>query len=211
MSVTCSRAGCNEEAVCFSGKNKRYGYCERHQSIINRRSNALALGKEVPTWEWFESRIDKTNMHCEQCNKKMKFRGNGKSGSRSDVYSLQHHPDGSMALVCVPCNSRLGVLDAKPSIRSKTKAKGGRTLMRARVRPLDWIILLEEEVPEKAITVEFGCPVCGVENLLDVVGTMKWQSKGLFAMTEHDFAWTPSEIMCPICKASFTLSNKKTK
>lgn len=69
------------------------------------RRSAKYRGKYVPSSEELESMIP-ADMRCPDCGKVMLWKSKKGGHQMHKVASLQHYRDGSLAIVCVSCNSR---------------------------------------------------------------------------------------------------------
>ena len=95
----CGKSGCSDGAVIKQG---RQWLCEKHYRFGQMRGRANSDGKMVPSHEELH-RMPGSNLICPDCNRQMNWRA--KDG-HSTVASLQHYRDGSMAIVCLSCNTR---------------------------------------------------------------------------------------------------------
>lgn len=95
--MKCSR--CNQESVIKQGNQM---LCEKHYRFGQMRQSARRNGKLVPSHLDLES-MAPNEMLCQDCGVKMNWRGRD---GRETVASLQHYRDGSMAIVCLSCNTR---------------------------------------------------------------------------------------------------------
>lgn len=96
---TCGKTGCSDVAVIRQGHQ---WLCAKHYRFGQMRTRAKRDGKAVPSHEELH-RMPGSNLECPDCRTRMNWRA--KDG-RSTVASLQHYRDGSMAIVCLSCNTR---------------------------------------------------------------------------------------------------------
>lgn len=76
----------------------------QHQRFYQMRRTARRHGKVVPTLEQLENLLTWTNgMVCKDCGCQMRWL-RGDDGARQ--ITLQHYRSGSMALVCLSCNTK---------------------------------------------------------------------------------------------------------
>ena len=95
--LICSR--CHAQAVRKQGNQN---LCAKHYRFVSMRSRARIDGKRVPTYEELESLLD-VSLACPDCSRNMNWLS---ADGASTVITLQHYRDGSLALVCLSCNSR---------------------------------------------------------------------------------------------------------
>ena len=75
--------------------------CAKHYRFGQMRSRAKRDGKAVPTHEQLDAMLGDS---CGDCGVVMNLLS--RVGQRARTASLQHYRDGSMAIVCVSCNTR---------------------------------------------------------------------------------------------------------
>lgn len=92
----CSRCG-----IVAAQKQGHQWLCARHYRIGQMRSTARRDGKVIPTHEQLEAMLRDT---CADCGVVMNMLS--RDGERARTASLQHYRDGSLAVVCVSCNTR---------------------------------------------------------------------------------------------------------
>ena|SRR6185295_4705760 len=95
----CSR--CEQLSVIKQGHQ---WLCPKHYRFGQMRANAKRNGKLVPSHEWLESSVP-AKMICVHCRRKMNWRSRD---GHSTTICLQHNRDGSLALICIACNTRHG-------------------------------------------------------------------------------------------------------
>lgn len=95
----CGKAGCSCVAVIRQGHQ---WLCAKHYRFGQMRVRAKRDGKAVPSHEELHAMAG-ADLVCPDCGVHMNWRA--KDG-RSTVASLQHYRDGSMAIVCISCNTR---------------------------------------------------------------------------------------------------------
>ena len=95
--MKCSR--CANDATMKQGNQQ---LCDRHYRFGQMRSSAKRNGKIVPTHEQLEVMVG-SEMLCPDCGVAMNWRS--KDG-KSTVASLQHYRAGTLAIVCLSCNTR---------------------------------------------------------------------------------------------------------
>jgi hypothetical protein len=95
--MKCSR--CANDATMKQGNQQ---LCDQHYRFGQMRSSAKRNGKIVPTHEQLEIMIG-SEMLCPDCGVVMNWRS--KDG-KSTVASLQHYRAGTLAIVCLSCNTR---------------------------------------------------------------------------------------------------------
>ena len=92
-------AKCKEEAVIVQGHQH---LCDKHYRFGQMRATAKRHNKVVPAHEQLE-RMASQDMRCPDCGVPMNWRS--KDG-KATVASLQHYRNGSIAIVCLSCNTR---------------------------------------------------------------------------------------------------------
>ena len=92
----CSRCG-----VGAVRKQGQQWLCARHYRFGQMRARAKRDGKAVPTHEQLAAMLGDS---CGDCGVVMNLLS--RVGERERTASLQHYRDGSMAIVCVSCNTR---------------------------------------------------------------------------------------------------------
>ena len=90
---------CGAQATIRQGNQK---LCDKHYRSGQMRQKARRTGKSVPTREHLE-RITPPDMRCADCGVTMNWRSRD---GKATVASLQHYRDGSIAIVCLSCNTR---------------------------------------------------------------------------------------------------------
>lgn len=106
--------------------------CARHHRYVQMRKSARADGKVDPTYEQLDA-MPGSNMVCPTCDIKMNW--TSKEGGRASVASLQHYRDGTLAIVCVACNTRH---KAMPADEYRDLPKGHKRCPRcSETKPLD--------------------------------------------------------------------------
>ena len=98
----CSR--CGENAVRTQGHQ---WLCAKHYRFGQMRQKARASGKEVPSHAELHS-LPGVDLTCPDCKRRMNWLAHDGADS---VASLQHYRNGSMAIVCLSCNSRHASMD----------------------------------------------------------------------------------------------------
>lgn len=99
--MNCSR--CQDAAVVVYRKVR---LCAKHHRFSQMRSTARKHGKEIPTYEQLESLLSATaGMVCKDCGRKMNWLRTD-TASISTQITFQHYRSGSMALICLACNTR---------------------------------------------------------------------------------------------------------
>lgn len=93
----CSR--CGDDAARKQGHQ---WLCAKHYRFGQMRSKAKSGGKKVPSHDELHA-MRGSDLTCPDCNRKMNWLA---SDGADSVASLQHYRDGSMAIVCLSCNSR---------------------------------------------------------------------------------------------------------
>lgn len=81
--------------------------CARHHRYVQMCADAKYAGKVVPTYEQLDA-MPGSNLICPTCNITMSWFS--KEGGRAKVAALQHYRDGSLAIVCLACNTRHGAM-----------------------------------------------------------------------------------------------------
>ena len=89
---------CSAPAVRKQGNQQ---LCSRHYRIAQMRSVERRAGKVVPTREQLEGMLRDT---CADCGCVMNLLSH--KGEQHRTASLQHYRDGSLAVVCLSCNTR---------------------------------------------------------------------------------------------------------
>ena len=96
----CCRANCTGKAEF------RYRLCVKHHRFSQMRITAKKHSRPVPTFEQLENLLTWTNgMVCKDCGRTMNWLRTD-AASISTQVTLQHYRSGSMALVCLACNTR---------------------------------------------------------------------------------------------------------
>lgn len=81
--------------------------CARHHRYAQMRREARYQGKLIPTFEELDA-MPGSNLICPTCDIKMNWFSS--EGGRARVAALQHYRDGSLAIVCLACNTRHGAM-----------------------------------------------------------------------------------------------------
>lgn len=92
----CSRCG----AIAVRKQGHQW-LCARHYRFGQMRCRASRDGKLVPSHEQLEALLQNA---CPDCGVVMTLLS--RDGERHKVASLQHYRDGSLAIVCLSCNTR---------------------------------------------------------------------------------------------------------
>lgn len=94
---TCSR--CEDSAVRKQGHQ---WLCAKHYRFGQMRATAKRHGKSVPSNEALHM-MRGADLTCPDCGRRMNWLA---ADGADSVASLQHYRDGSMAIVCLSCNTR---------------------------------------------------------------------------------------------------------
>lgn len=95
-SCACSRCG----AVAVRKQGHQW-LCARHYRFGQMRSKAQQLGKAVPSHADLEAMLHDT---CPDCGVVMNLLR--RDGEQHKTATLQHYRDGTLAIVCLSCNTR---------------------------------------------------------------------------------------------------------
>jgi hypothetical protein len=98
----CSR--CGDPAVRKQGHQH---LCAKHYRFGQMRSRAKRDGKTAPTHEQLHT-MPGSNLTCPDCTRRMNWLS---AEGKSTVASLQHYRDGTLAIVCLSCNTRHASMD----------------------------------------------------------------------------------------------------
>jgi hypothetical protein len=98
----CSR--CGDPSVRKQGHQH---LCAKHYRFGQMRSRAKRDGKLVPSHEQLNLMAG-SDLNCPDCTRRMNWL---QSEGASTVASLQHYRDGTLAIVCLSCNTRHASMD----------------------------------------------------------------------------------------------------
>ncbi|HXE08991.1 MAG TPA: hypothetical protein VN612_13910 [Acidobacteriaceae bacterium] len=97
----CGRAGCDAPSVRKQG---RQYLCAKHYRFGQMRVRAKRDGKVVPAAEQMENLLSWVpDLVCGECHRQMNWLA---EDGTDTVLTLQHYRSGSMAFICLSCNSR---------------------------------------------------------------------------------------------------------
>lgn len=96
----CDKEGCLDTSVIKQGHQM---LCPKHYRFGQMRAFAKRLGKYAPSNDELQGIFDSQGMACIDCGREMNWR---MSEGKCTVLSLQHYRDGSLAFVCLSCNTR---------------------------------------------------------------------------------------------------------
>ena len=97
-------SACGDPATTKQGHQH---LCDKHYRFGQMRAKAKAGGKAVPSRHDL-ALMEGVDLVCPDCGVRMNWRARD---GQETVASLQHYRDGSMAIVCLSCNSRHASMD----------------------------------------------------------------------------------------------------